>query len=271
MKILLLHLSDMHFKSSTDRLARKSEKIVSAVRNLKADACFVVLSGDIANSGLPDQYTTARKFLVEIGQGLQSDAHSSPLEFVAIPGNHDCDFDKSISARTDVRTNAGDGDVLSQGIIDQCIELQTAFFIFRDHLHNNIRPEGDSLYYRYAFSVGGESLVFHCYNTAWISVKDEIPGTLFFPISHLPAAGDAGGVHISVLHHPFNWLSPDNARRLRQYVELTSDLILTGHEHQSDWRRQENNRQGDILFIEGGVLQDSSGSDLSTFNAIVDT
>lgn len=74
---------------------------------------------------------------------------------------------------------------------------------------------------------------------------------------------------ISVLHHPFNWQNPENARQLRKHVEETSDVIITGHEHIASSSIKDNLDGNHTEFIEGAVLQDWENTENSGFNLIL--
>src|SRR2546430_11605965 len=71
--LLLLHLSDIHFKSAKDAVLRRGDAIVDAVRNLDydIDLAVVAVTGDVAFSGLSDQYNTAAAFLGRIVERLK--------------------------------------------------------------------------------------------------------------------------------------------------------------------------------------------------------
>ena len=73
---------------------------------------------------------------------------------------------------------------------------------------------------------------------------------------------------ISVLHHPYNWFKSSNARNLRETLEETSDIIITGHEHEADQyiRHQLSGEQSE--YVEGGVLQDTKNPNISEFNIL---
>jgi len=53
MKVLLVHLSDLHIQGDEDPILYRAEYISSAVRNVDYElaACFIVVSGDTAYSG----------------------------------------------------------------------------------------------------------------------------------------------------------------------------------------------------------------------------
>lgn len=73
MKVLLVHLSDLHLQGDDNVLSRAG-KIASAVRDRDPEvaACFVVVSGDTAFSGLDEQYSAAVDFLGELNEELAS-------------------------------------------------------------------------------------------------------------------------------------------------------------------------------------------------------
>jgi metallophosphoesterase superfamily enzyme len=99
-KILLLQVSDIHLKGEEDPILQRAGAIVDAVKNLdyRLDAAIIVMSGDLAYSGEETQYWSGWSFLEEIrsklSESLQKNPGSNPIpvQIVAIPGNHDCDF-----------------------------------------------------------------------------------------------------------------------------------------------------------------------------------
>src|SRR3954470_16236008 len=102
MKIAVVHLSDIHFVDGNNPILGRAKRIGRAFQTTETevDVCFVIVTGDIAFSGKSSQYESATAFFSEITEQLQS-AHSDlRLEFVFIPGNHDCD----LSTDPDVRT-----------------------------------------------------------------------------------------------------------------------------------------------------------------------
>ena len=74
MKLLLLHLSDIHLKDHhdknpiLDRIANISTAVFSA--ETSPFACFVVVTGDIAFSGTSSQYDLAQTLFSSLSQLL---------------------------------------------------------------------------------------------------------------------------------------------------------------------------------------------------------
>ena len=118
---------------------------------------------------------------------------------------------------------------------------------------------------------GDYPIRFLCHNTAWIVRRDiQQQGNMVFPILEEKYQGSRTfRLVVSVIHHPYNWFSDVNARKLRNEITESSNILLTGHEHGQDAFQIETYRQEVIQYLEGGVLQDSNNPKKSSFNAIV--
>jgi len=94
MPILLVHLGDMHIRNADDEVLRRVDHVVAAVRaqRLNPSACIVVVPGDVAFSGKPEQYALADGFFRELLARLEQQFPGVKAEIVFVPGNHDCDM-----------------------------------------------------------------------------------------------------------------------------------------------------------------------------------
>src|SRR5450759_1943574 len=96
MRLLLLHLSDLHFCEPAHENASLSriQQLASAVGSLPStpDIACVVVSGDIAYSGRPPEYEIAARFFVELRGELTGRLGGTSAATIFVPGNHDCDF-----------------------------------------------------------------------------------------------------------------------------------------------------------------------------------
>jgi len=103
MNVGILHLSDIHIENAKDWICDKGEKIAKAVLGTwqPLDIIFIVVSGDVANKGRPDQYKVAHDFLVSIKNYIHHQQANVEVVFIVAPGNHDCDFpeDGDLKAR----------------------------------------------------------------------------------------------------------------------------------------------------------------------------
>src|SRR5262245_23149979 len=110
--ILILHLSDFHFRSASfggQPGQHRAEKVVAAVQarsefSVGLGMCCVVLSGDIAQSGTSAEYEKATEFIRHLANEIRTRLQLEP-HFLAVPGNHDCDFNIQTSVRDPLVSN----------------------------------------------------------------------------------------------------------------------------------------------------------------------
>jgi hypothetical protein len=152
--------------------------------------------------------------------------------------------------------------------VDICTVVQRSCLDYIEAVNEGHLQKHNDLYYEYVFELSSRKVLFRCYNTAWVSTRHEEPAHLFFPLTSIEGQGEGFDLVVSVFHHPYNWLSPENARGFRKHVETSSDIILTGHEHV--YTRHMRVAIGETNeYIEGGVLQEHDDPSISSFNALV--
>ena len=114
MKLLIVHLSDIHFNQTSNSLLRKKEELFNSIKNQVRDVekTIIIVSGDIAFSGKQEEYKIADDFFTEIIIKLEEYSQKS-VNIVMTPGNHDCDFSINESVRKsvlkDLNENVDDG------------------------------------------------------------------------------------------------------------------------------------------------------------------
>ena len=70
MKLLVIQLSDIHFKETENAIIKKEEKLFEAIRNstLEYEEIFLLVTGDTAYSGKENEYKIGIDFI----KGLKS-------------------------------------------------------------------------------------------------------------------------------------------------------------------------------------------------------
>ena len=277
MKLLILHLSDMHIGKDKARICSKVQPIVDAVKNIDYDVAgaLVAVTGDIASTGKEEEYLVAIDFFSELRVQLSVGLGGKPVSVFAVPGNHDCCLHPDNEVR-DVMIghlrNTG-ANTLAPNILDICTSVQRSFFEFRDVF----APDGLS-----AFGGLSPKLAYSCtmvldtirvtalgLNTAWISQLHEQPGTIVFPPIIATGLADADLV-IGLYHHPSNWFDPSQGTRFRRAVEQLSDIVLTGHEHDPEEYTKHAHSGRSHLFLAGGVLSSPEEPESRFWGLIVD-
>src|SRR4051812_31927860 len=94
MRVSVLHLSDIHLKDSQNPITSRANEIAAAYSSVgeEADCHIVAVTGDLAHSGTPKQYSVAKSFFDLLRAALQTRIPDSKFEFCFVPGNHDCNF-----------------------------------------------------------------------------------------------------------------------------------------------------------------------------------
>ena len=142
-----------------------------------------------------------------------------------MPGNHDCDFARHTEMRDLVITNLPEGNALnfSGDIVGNCLSVHEHFFEFMKAVTGRSQSGSMRLYEKRFYTINGGTIEFNLYNTAWLSRKHEKPGTLLFPVSlasDLHSGSEPADVAVALLHHPFNWFEPTNARTFRALLKF---------------------------------------------------
>ncbi len=281
MKLLLLHLSDLHFQSSPgdNPAAKRSREIAAAVGSLfvQPDLVTVVVSGDIAFAGIASEYAAAASFFDELSGQLAARLNGTTPVYLFVPGNHDCDFEMQTALREIVLQEIT-ARQFDSSVVDTCVQVQTHFWEFLDSRADAIPlvSPGDRAFRIRRITAKNGSIQFNLLNTALLSRLSESQGSLLFPPELLQAAivdeGLPPSVTVSILHHPYNWFESSNARAIKKELEASSDIILTGHEHEYDAFHVSRHPGEEVEYIEGAVLQDPHDPDSSGFNILlVDT
>lgn len=261
MKFLIVQLSDIHFKTENNSVLEKQERLFEAIRNstLEYEEIFLLVTGDTAFSGKSEEFTIGKTFLTELKTKIE-DYSKKKVNIIVISGNHDCDFGLDNKARQNqinMIQRLGDS-AFDDSVIEQCTSVQKEYFSFRNDIQT-IEPSYDNqLVTIYTFDIGTKKVIFHCYNTAYISEIHEQNGKMFFPTSILPdeQLKTKGDIVFGLFHHPFHWLNAINRREFSTHIHKTTDFYFTGHEHESSKEKIDDLDDNIVYHIEGTVLQD---------------
>ncbi|MFY9852939.1 MAG: metallophosphoesterase, partial [Terracidiphilus sp.] len=265
MSVLIVQLSDIHFAGAGDKTANRVNALKQAIlaKAPTSDACFLVFTGDIACTGAPEEYEVASRFISALKDGLLASRFES-VHAVVVPGNHDL----NLRAETDTRQSVLESPeaYLRKGVnldglnFEAIIEVEDDFFRFEASVsgHPPLK-NSEKLYFRRAYQVGTHSLLFHCFNTAWLSRKNEVQAKLYLPEQILTGATPAETtMSVAIFHHPYNWLDAGNQRLLKNFVESQADLVLTGHEHEAGADRYLSMKGQGLDYLAAPAFNDPS-------------
>ena len=248
--VRLLHLSDVHCRArahwDADPVLRALVRaIADEVRNdLVPD--LVVITGDLAFAGRPDEYALARAWLEDLWPVLTTDP-TAPLphdRLLLVPGNHDVDRDRIDAVARMVQHGLLTGQDQDQiaAVLDSpdqrgtLLKRHAAYLEFYAAWLGLPQPLP---WWQRVIDIRGRRLHIAGLDSAWMAHGDTDRGRLLlgrYQIHQtvLHPDGDEADWRLALLHHPWDYLAELDTRSAPQAIHLRSDLVLRGHLHQSD-------------------------------------
>lgn len=270
MKILFIHLTDLHIGDESDFTDNMTNRLVDSLKSIETfDTCNILFTGDIAHSCQSIEYENAKKILADISKGIKE--KFPPIINIGIfvvPGNHDIDFEKSIISRTDITDRLKDNE--TDEVSQQFISKMSNYFEFSKGY--NCFQRDNFLEYK-TLKYGETSIGLVLVNSALFSLfkdksKDNDKGLHYLPkdvIQKLQKYKKAT-LNIMLIHHEPKFFTDEIEGILRSFAEKNMDFVLFGHEHFNQSKEIYTGELGVNRYRCGGPLKDN---DSSIFNAIL--
>lgn len=255
MKILFLHLSDIHIKSDTALDSVNPSAISRSLRVMgQFDNCIVIMSGDIAFSGMKEEYNCAISLLSFIKREIKDNYDISNIHFFIVPGNHDNFVRNRCRGLKEISDFHQSGKV-DQYFQDDLVELEN-FYVFARKYGSF---KNDKVFDVQKLKLGDIRFKFNLINTApfsLISNSNDDKG-----IHHLPSREfskfdfDINQEYtVSIMHHSPEWFWDDSKRLLYENLYRTSNLIFMGHEHFALGEQKIVNEKYHVVISNGVAL-----------------
>ncbi|WP_164473164.1 metallophosphoesterase [Clostridium sp. E02] len=260
MKLLILHLSDIHLRNREDAFKIDVDKMVQGLNSIgPADECLIAISGDLAFSGCNKEYRIMSSLLGAIIKKLvQKKFPNKHIHICCVPGNHDIDFDKI--ARGFDEINEAQKINCLENIINHDIECMNQFYAYANY-HKCFSD--DKIISKRVINVGTNSIRLVMLNTAPLSllggnsVDMGIHCLLDNDLKQLEEAADLE-INILIMHHSLEWFSSYCKDKLRKIIATKYSLVLTGHEHEIVGENIDINNLGRLQCVQGNALLGSS-------------
>jgi hypothetical protein len=272
----ILHLTDVHFGWEGDDPSGQAnrkvclEGMLAVVKRLEPPwkPTVICMTGDVAWRGSRRDYEEAKTWLDELLEACGLTYN----ELVVCAGNHDVIRPKAEKIpRPDSTRNADQ--VLSPPIAEHFQGPFADFIDFSKGLGLPALTFGDSE----SYLVGTRTtngLRFVVLNSAWFSRDDQDKEKLWIGLPHLRhmeakaqlpliEPGQNGLQTVTLLHHPAEWLHPDERHasgsrpNTLDYLARRCHLLLTGHTH-GEVRRADRIADGALLFTGGSAYAGAS-------------
>lgn len=270
MKLYVLHIGDMHI-SENCQLEENITQIASIVKSKTTDISnvLILITGDIANRGSKDEYNISENIIDKLISRITNNSKLR-VDLFMVPGNHDCDLSEDQTVREIlIESVISSNGKVNDSIIENICCVQKNYFNFQNKFHSKNKALYESkLFSQYSLTIGGEEVKINCFNMAWLSTIKEKQGALFFPIEKYEKtiSEPSSGLVLSLFHHPYIWQSATRYRGFLDVLERNSSIVLTGHEHIGGGYTKHDLQGRPVKYMEGGVLNDSSCANESSFN-----
>lgn len=277
MDIVLTQLTDIHIsnKSDLDILLPRVESIAGAIstsiRRKDETMLLLCVTGDIAYSGSSEQYDFATEFFDLLYEKLMEQYCDITIQFVFIPGNHDCDFlDSNATVRNTLITNS-EIDMSDDTTISICTSIQKNYYAFvQQYVDRKIAfgTNQNRIFTENMISderLGKTKIFLHSFNTAWCSkMKETTDMKLYVP----DGIGDKDDddLVVTLMHHGMEWFDWKAKDVWEKYHKRYSDVIFIGHDHTMNFVHTTNYDKSTNYYIKGNQLYSSELPDQSGFN-----
>lgn len=243
--MLILHLSDIHFRkmevdTTQDPNFHLRNELLRDIRiqcaKLGAPEVIIV-SGDIAFAGHPDEFVFATDWLKKLCDEIGSDLKSV---FVC-PGNHDAvrskadaqliqlihdDFKRQELADLNYKIGSVLRDAAAGRLLYESLENYNAFAL---QFFCDLLPPNRTRAQRELTLNDGSTLRLWGLNTAFVSSSKDREGDIFIDPASLQITRHEGVVNVVVAHHHLSWIR--QKRELEDHLNDVAKIQIFGHVH----------------------------------------
>jgi len=226
---------------------------------------FIVITGDIALSGMPEEYESVTKHFVGPLKDLLSTPQSdTEVPIFSIPGNHDLNREEARYCNPERIIALSSPEAIDDFLSDSRA-VRAYLQPFRDYehwVHQNLGPETCSpLSWTSVIPTPHRRVLLTGINSAWASYYSELvheqsdERRLLIGQRQLALdAGEGDDIRILLSHHPLDWLNRDVCGRTEQRLRSKFDLMLFGHVHSAKDLAVTTGIGGSICFVPSPLL-----------------
>ncbi len=175
------------------------------------------------------------------------------IKIVSVPGNHDCCFDNEKKTRKSILNDCKTDVIDEEDYFIDAMAIQSDFWDFTTEITDFKGRNEVSYVYKFRPHVDFK-VTFHCYNTSWLTEKNEKQGSIIVPENKF-IENENGEYIISVFHHPIDWLSANtkrnNKQRFEEHLINSSNPVIYGHEHDKGNPKAILQKNNNVVFCGG--------------------
>lgn len=277
-KHVLVHLSDIHFASSSGNAHDVDQNVrdellrdVATLTKQLGSATGVLVTGDIAFSGKKEEYQHAAEWLRTVCNAVGCEEQHVSV----VPGNHDVDrrlADGVITKLLHKSIRELDGSAIDSKLREFFSDTQSASALLAPLAEYNVFAQ------RYGCGISAKdpywqrSLELSCGTTirmrglcsAYVSNAEDDKGKMVLGTAYVSVQRDNGVLHLTLCHHPPEWLRHQDP--FDDYLNSRIHIQLFGHKH-----AQRVNVINDMVRLVAGAMHPERGQEpawVPTYNVL---
>ena len=255
----ILHISDLHIteKESFDTNVVLDPLIDRIKKDQKSGLKpeIVVVSGDIANTGVKAEYELAKKFFDKVLECLKI----GPEGLFIVPGNHDVNRKAYRPKDLPAYDTMKELNHELENYLDDLLKGMDDYFSFVESNYSHLKSTKDRLvpFVCDYEAECGKRIGLVGLNSAWMCRKspdkEEIAIGEYQIKNAMEELGKQGefDLRINIFHHPLSWLWPEDHNICRKY--LNDSILLCGHLHDAEGEYREDLQGAMFQFLAGGA------------------
>lgn len=236
--ITWLHISDLHFQkeqiyNSNIVINSLLDDIKERIEDDSLQPNFIIISGDISSSSLPEEYSLCCQFL----DRLRDITSVEKENIIIVPGNHDVDRNAYPLLLSGLRSELTSVDSVNRFISTELTSILPRFnnfYMFMEHYFENYNySDTTRLFFTRRLKDCNLSII--GLNSAWMSIEREEQGKLLLGERQVRDAlekTEEPEIIIAILHHPFEWINGFDRLKIEALLFKECNFILHGHMHQ---------------------------------------
>jgi|CXWL01.1.fsa_nt_gi predicted phosphodiesterase len=239
-----VQLSDIHFGQERDGeivvhsdVRSKLTLDAAQLAESRGQADLIVVVGDVAYSGLEDEYVTAGDWLDQLASAVKC----RETDVRVVPGNHDCDRKKltRLAKNTQRTIRSGspksayaDLDDMAKGKeeANPLLPKLSAYRVFAAGYESDFQSIERPVWEKDFDYPNGVTLRLIGMNSVQVSDDEDTTGNMVLGnTQYILPADNPSIIYAAVMHHPLDWYM-DKAEA-KQYLHNRARLVMVGHEH----------------------------------------
>ena len=256
MKLLTLHISDLHIEDVVEDKEKKIKSISNILNSKYSEYrdVLIMFSGDISKTGKSSEYVYAENFVREL---LSNISNERTVKVSLCPGNHDRLFNNGEKRDLNYISSITKSNYETEMNNNLC--LNKYYFDFEKRICPSFESVNPVLK-RYDCMVGEERVRIYSLNNALLSFFDKDykgmdlnKGKIYIRNQFLDISRENNDYVFLLMHMPINYLRSECLNYIKTNLSNRIDAIFTGHVHKEQLEKTINEESELLEFTASAI------------------